>query len=150
MRQCDRPRAATCGECVTTSTWRSRASRASRSPTAAAVAPPTPLSTSSKIRVGDRPVARQHHLQRQHEPRQLAARGDLVQRPERRAGIGRDQEGDAVHAALAQAALRQPIESGYEARLLELQRRQLVRHRLVQSPPRAFLRAAVIASAAAS
>ena len=46
------PRAATCGLCVTTSTCTSRAIAASRSPIAAAVAPPTPESTSSKISVG--------------------------------------------------------------------------------------------------
>ena len=41
--------AATCGECVTTSTWPPCARSCSLRPTAAAVAPPTPRSISSKI-----------------------------------------------------------------------------------------------------
>ena len=52
--------AATCGECVTTSTCTSLASRFSRSPTAAAVAPPMPESTSSNTMVAASPtLARQ-------------------------------------------------------------------------------------------
>ena len=51
-RRCAAPRAATCGLCVTTSTCTRSATRASRSPTAAAVAPPMPESTSSNTRVG--------------------------------------------------------------------------------------------------
>src|SRR5579883_2464157 len=46
------PRAATCGLCVITRTCTRFARRANRSPTAAAVAPPISLSTSSKISVG--------------------------------------------------------------------------------------------------
>ena len=49
------PRAATCGLCVTTSTCTRSATRARRAPTAAAVAPPTPLSTSSNTSVGTDP-----------------------------------------------------------------------------------------------
>ena len=51
-RKCVAPRAATCGLCVTTSTCTVSATRARRSPTDAAVAPPTPESTSSNTNVG--------------------------------------------------------------------------------------------------
>ena len=44
--------AATCGRCVTASTWAFSASRASRRPTSTAALPPMPASTSSNTRVG--------------------------------------------------------------------------------------------------
>ena len=44
--------AATCGRCVTTSTWADLASAASRLPISTAALPPTPASTSSKTNVG--------------------------------------------------------------------------------------------------
>src|SRR6185437_1823432 len=47
MRKCRAARAATCGECVTSSTCVVSARRCRRSPTASATAPPTPRSTSS-------------------------------------------------------------------------------------------------------
>ena len=50
-RQCADPRAATCGEWVTTKTCPSAPNCAKRRPTASAVAPPTPRSISSKIMV---------------------------------------------------------------------------------------------------
>src|SRR5262249_50723998 len=50
MRKWRDARAATWGECVTRSTWVLRARRCNLSPTAAATAPPTPRSTSSKTR----------------------------------------------------------------------------------------------------
>ncbi len=49
--------------------------------------------------------AGQHQLQRQHEARQLAARGDARERPERRAGDGRDLEMHALAAMLAPIGL---------------------------------------------
>src|SRR5882672_8884245 len=49
---CSRACAATCGKCVTHSTWRSSPRARKFLPTTSATAPPIPASTSSKIRVG--------------------------------------------------------------------------------------------------
>ena len=76
--------------------------------------------------------ARQHHLERQHEARQLAARGDLGERSRRRAGIGRHLEVHALGAVLAPIRLVERFEDRGEARLVELERRQLLRHRRVE------------------
>ena len=51
-RQWCAPCAATCGKCVTHSTWRFCPICASKRPTTSATAPPMPESTSSKISVG--------------------------------------------------------------------------------------------------
>ena len=40
--------------------------------------------------------ARQHDFQRQHQPRQFAARGDFRERAWRLSWVGRDQEGHAI------------------------------------------------------
>ena len=50
--RCASAKAATCGRWVTTRTWWSRASRASRRPTSTAARPPTPASTSSNTMTG--------------------------------------------------------------------------------------------------
>ena len=76
--------------------------------------------------------ARQHHLQRQHEARQLAAGGDLDQRAERRAGVGRHLEGHPLAALAGPGARVERLQPGLKARLVQLQRRQLARHRLGQ------------------
>ena len=81
------------------------ASRFSRSPTAAAVAPPMPESTSSNTMVGGIADLGQADLERQQEARQLAARGDLGDRRRRRAGIGGDGELHAVGAGLGPVGL---------------------------------------------
>ena len=86
---------ATCGRWVMQTTWRPSESARSRSPTARAVAPPTPASTSSKTTVPASCGGRDAH-QREHDPRQLPARGGLAQRPGRDAGVGPDQELDRV------------------------------------------------------
>ena len=67
---------------------------------------------------------RQRHFQRQQKPRQLAARGDLHQRPRPRAGIGLHDELDAV-VAVGGDQRRVAVDLGGKARALELQRRQL-------------------------
>ena len=74
------------------------ASRASRAPMASATAPPTPVSISSNTKRGRRAAIGQHHLERQQEPRQLAAGGDLHQRSRPRARIGLHPELDAIEA----------------------------------------------------
>jgi hypothetical protein len=89
------PRAATCGRMGDHQHLRPARQPASRRPTASAVAPPTPRSISSKIIVIPRRLG-QADLERQQEPAELAARGDLVQRPRRRAGIGGHGEGHRV------------------------------------------------------
>ena len=64
--------------------------------------------------------------------RQLAAAGDLGQRGELGAGIGRDEELDRVDPVRAPALLGQLGDRGAEARGVELERRQLARHRRVE------------------
>ena len=56
IRKCRSASEAICGRCVMHSTWRPSASARSRSPTARAVWPPTPASTSSNTSVGGPPV----------------------------------------------------------------------------------------------
>ena len=96
MRRWLDERAATCGAWVTASTWILPDRRASRDPMASATAPPTPVSISSKTRVGGRAAVRQRDLERQHEPRELAARRHFGEGTGPRAGIGRHPELDAV------------------------------------------------------
>ena len=90
-----RANAATCGRWVTTSTWWSAPSAASASPTATAAVPPIPASTSSNTSV---PAvgAGEHEAQRQHRPRQLAARRHPAERQQRRTRVGGEQELDVV------------------------------------------------------
>ena len=92
------PRAATCGRVGHHQHLHRSATRARRSPTAAAVAPPMPVSTSSKTSVGT------------GEPRparpSAPASGATARRPRRScasgpgglARVGRDQEADALRA----------------------------------------------------
>ena len=77
----------------------------------------------------------QRDLQRQHEARQLAAAGDLGQRSERRAGIGRDFELDPVRARGTRLRRR---DRRTEPRGVQLQR--------VQARPRPRRRAVAAAS----
>ena len=91
----------------------------------------------------------ERHLQREQEARELAAGGDLHQRAGPRAGIGADEEGDLVDAALAGAG-RVSVDGDDELGALELQRRQLGRDRLSRrrcaARRRCFDRAAALAS----
>ena len=82
----------------------------------------------------------QADLERQQEARQLAARGDPGDRRRRRAGIGGDRELHAVGAGLGPLGLGQRGKLGDELGLLELERPQLGRDRLVE--PRRALAAA--------
>ena len=70
-----------------------------------------------------RALVGQHDLERQQEARQLAAGGDLHQRPGPRAGIGLDPEFDAV-VALRPRRLRIAVDLRREIGALELERRQ--------------------------
>ena len=72
---------------------------------------------------------RERDLQREDEARHLAAGRDPGQRAERRAGIGRDFELDAVGARGAWLGSR---DGGAEARGVEFQRRKLGRDRRVE------------------
>ena len=93
--------AATCGRWVTTRTWASRASRGQ--PAAdldrglAADAGVDLVEDERRHRAG----AGQRHLEGQHHPGQLAARGALVQRARLGAGVGGEQELDLVDARTA-------------------------------------------------
>ena len=80
----------------------------------------------------DRRRLSQYDFQRQHETRELTARCDLVERPGRRAGDGRNLESDALAAMLVPLALGQRCQCGVETRLLQLQRRQFLHDRGVE------------------
>ena len=67
----------------------------------------------------------QHVFQRQHDARQLAARGDLAQRFERFAEVGGHVERNGVHAVLRQIRLREAAGKLY---FLHIQLGQLVQH----------------------
>ena len=80
----------------------------------------------------------EHDLERQHQPRELAARGDARERPGLLAGVGRDLEGDPLGALARPVGFRQRDQAHHEARLVELERRQLRHHRpreLAGRPP---------------
>ena len=81
-------------------TWRPSASARSCSPTARAVWPPMPASTSSKTSVAGAGLGGDAH-QREHHARELAARRRLAQRAGGHAGVRRDQELDLVAAGRA-------------------------------------------------
>lgn len=83
------------------------------------------MSTSSKISVGTMVSLGQHVFQRQHDARQLAARGDLAQRLERLAEVGGHVERNGVHAVLRQIRLREAAGKLY---FLHIQLGQLVQH----------------------
>ena len=100
-------RAATWARWVTARTWWRRPSSPTRRPTAMAVSPPMPASTSSSTRTsGSRPCAQDHPCahQGQHEAAQFAAGGDLGQGAEALADVGLDpdrQGGEALGGDLA-------------------------------------------------
>ena len=122
-------------------TWRPAASVRSCSPTARAVWPPMPASTSSKTSVPRARLGRDAH-EREHDAGELAARGGLAQRARGHARVRRDEELDLVAAARAVGlARRQPR---LEARALH---RQLGEH---ARPPRSASPAAAVSRAARS
>ena len=82
IEKCRAASEATCGRWVMQTTWRPSASSRSRSPTARAVWPPMPASTSSKTSVAPPPGVGDAH-QREHHARELAARRDVAQRRRR-------------------------------------------------------------------
>ena len=77
-------------------------------------------------------------LQREDEAREFAARGDLAERGEIRAGVGRDQEFDGIDPARAPAVLGQSQDRGVELGGVELERSQFGRNRLVDPAQRAL------------
>ena len=109
-------------------TWPRSPSSRRRAPTAFAVCPPMPASTSSKTSVRCGVEARRSAHDREHHARELAARGDLAQRPGGHAGVRGDHELDRVGAARAPA--RASLELDLEARVLHRQRAQLLDDRL--------------------
>ena len=75
----------------------------------------------------------EHNLERQQEARQLAAGGDLVERPRIGAGVGGDLEGHPLDPVGTPVVLRlERLQAGLERRLLELERRQFGVDRGVQ------------------
>ena len=70
-------------------TWWCRASSARVLPSAAPSRPPTPVSISSKTSVGHAVDAGEHGLGGEGHPRELAARGDLAERPGASPGLAR-------------------------------------------------------------
>ena len=127
MSKCAAPRAATCGLWVTTSNCvavgeagEAFADRARHRAADAAV------DLVEDHRRG-RAFLGQRDLQREDEAAEFAARRDLDQRPERRAGVGGDLELHPVAAGGGPVFGRQVAERGAEARRVELQRRKLAR-----------------------
>ena len=74
----------------------------------------------------------QHDLQREDEARQFATRGDLDERCERRAGVGRDLELDTVLARRRPCLGRGRCDNGPETRGIELERDELALHRSIE------------------
>ena len=85
--------------------WRPSASARSCAPTARAVCPPMPASTSSKTSVAS-PPSWATPMQREHHARELAAGGDLAQRAGGNAGVGGDEELDGVGTRRARPRAR--------------------------------------------
>ena len=143
-RRCAAPRAATCGLWVTSSTCtRSRHPRQPLAHRGGGGAADAGIDLVEHQR-RHRRAAGQHHLQRQHQPRQFAARGDPRQRPGLLAGIGGDQEAHRVGAARPPGGLRQWRDVGDEAGAVQPQRRQFpgdrpvqLARRLARAPPTA-------------
>ena len=138
--RCAAPRAATCGLCVTTSTCTPPRQ------------PRQPVADRRRGRAADvgvhlvehqrrhRRAGRQHHLQRQHQPRQLAARGDPPQRPQLLSRIGGDQEAHRIGTARAPLGLRQRVDLGAETGLVQPQGRQFLGHRAIERAARGLAR----------
>ena len=115
---------AICGRWVMQMTWRPVASARSCSPTARAVWPPMPASTSSNTSVAPPlPAAGRVAHQRQHHARQLAAGGDLAHR-RRRARRGWARSGTPPPSA--------PAGPGSRASRRDLERRAV--HRQLGEP----------------
>ena len=98
--------AATCGRWVTTMTWASLASLASRRPISTAALPPTPGVHLVEDERRDRVGAGEHHLDREHHPGQLAAGGALVQRQGGRARVRGEPDLHVVGAVRARLGER--------------------------------------------
>ena len=128
----------------------------SLSPTARAVLPPTPASTSSKTTVGAPPARRRDAHQRQHHARELAAGGDLAQPPGRHARLGAIMSstesaprGPNRAAAALGAGSRSPSDD-LERGLRHRQRRQLRAHRPLELARRLAARSTAASSPGAS
>src|SRR6266508_1349149 len=87
--------AAICGRCVITSACRSPV--LPRAP-ASAHFPADPLVHFVEHERGDGVVLRQHHLEREHEPRQLAPRGDFGERAGVEAEVQLNLEDDILRS----------------------------------------------------
>ena len=71
-------------------------------------------------------AARKHHLERQHQPREFAARGDLGERAGRLAGVGGDEEAHLVGALGGPGGVGQRGDAGGEAGAFEFERREFL------------------------
>ena len=138
IRKCVAASEATCGRWVMQITWRPSPSARSRSPTARAVLPPIPASISSKTSVPAL-AGRPEPDQRQHHPRQLAARGGVAQRRGRHPRVGGDPQLDRLGAARPEA-VGVRLERDLERRAVHRQLGELRRRpapRAAAPPPRA-------------
>ena len=86
-----------------------------------------PASTSSNSSVATPSASAEQRLEREHDARQLAARGDLRQRPRGLAGIGREQELELL-GAVGRGRIER-LERDGELRLREAERRQFAGQR---------------------
>ena len=121
------------------STWLRSPSSRRRAPTARAVCPPMPASTSSNTSVASRRGRVRDAHDREHHARELAARGDLAQRRRRARRGWRDQELDGVAAGRARLAL---AERDLEAGVAHRQRARAARATAAAQPRRRRARAA--------
>lgn len=87
-------------------------------------------------------------FQREDEAGQFATRGDLYQRRKGRAGIGRDEEFDAVDARCIPLGLGQCFNERLEARRIQLERRKFCRDRHVKTRGSPWRRALTACAAA--
>ena len=120
-------------------TWRPSASARSCSPTARAVWPPMPASTSSNTSVARARLGGDAH-QRQHHARELAARGGLAQRA-RRARRGWARSGTRPRRRRVGPGVVARRERDLERRALHRQLGEPVAHRLGQRRAAASARA---------
>jgi hypothetical protein len=95
---------------------------------ALATAPPTPRSISSKMTA----LLCQRDLEREDEAAEFPAAGDLGERREIGAGVGRDLELDRIHAMRPPAIIRKARDAGQEASGIQLERSKFRGHRRIE------------------
>ena len=132
MRKCRVASAATCGACVTQRPARIAASRFRRLPIASATAPPTPVSISSKTKVGAEPRSAMTTFNANRNRANSPPDATLISGPGREPGIGLRPEFHAVESVRPALRASSVSISRREDGALELERRELSAHGLVE------------------